>query len=529
MTLALVDRIRALPRERRLALYRALPPGTLASQRYSPALWARPEQMPPPPAELATIEVLRGGRGAGKTLAGVWLFNREILEGRARWPRVIAATQKDLVKVVIDGPSGIRTWLPPHQRPTWTGSRDGGTLTYPNGVNVVCCTAHEPGDAIGQGCDVTLADDPAKWVEKCGERRAREAFLQARISNREGRHPVLIVPTTMLGLNFLKRILERGGAGMNVRKLKSAHVNTSLSASYIRDTLGDLEDGGDWAAEELLDEDRDEAPGALWKREWINTTRCDVVVEEGRVVAVLFGGTRIELSRIAIAVDPADTGKLDSDETGIVVVGLGADGRLYVLADYTGHWEAEDWAAIAAWAFREYRADAVVAEMNRAESTVRQCLRIELPNAPVVGVDAKKGKELRAEPLTLLYRDGQVSHVRDGAQLSRAEPVHIIVPRFNPVTGRHEPHALVVRRDRRRAGTLEDELCGWVPREGRSPNGADALVMACTYLRPPDGSGPWAPTSLGPSRFGAADPRAPIAVAADPRRLTRIQERRLGR
>lgn len=528
MTLALVDRIRALPRERRRALYRALPPGTLASQRFSPAFWARPEQTLPPRGQLATIEVLRGGRGAGKTLAAVWAFNAAVEAGE-RWPRVVAATQKDLVKVVIDGPSGLRTWLPPHRKPEWTGSRDGGTLTYPNGRSVVCGTAHEPGDAIGQGCSLTLADDPAKWVEKCGERRARETFLQLRISNREGPRPVMLVPTTLLGLNFLKRILERGGAGMNVRKLKSAHANTSLSASYIRDTIGDLEDGGDWAAEELLDEDRDEAPGAMWKRGWINATRCDAIRDGTRVVAVIYRGMRVELTRIVVAVDPADSGKLHSDETGIVVVGMGEDGRLYVLADYTGHWEAEHWAAIAAWAFRTYGAGAVAAETNRARSTVRRCMAIELPNAPVIEVDAMQGKDARAEPLTLLYRDGQVSHVSDGAQLSRAEPVELLVPVWDPVTERRVDTPLTVRRDRRRWGTLEDEICGWVPGESRSPNGLDALVMACAHLRPPDGSGPWEPLTPGPSRFGAADPRAPIALAADPRRLTRIQERRLGR
>lgn len=514
MTLALVDRIRALPREQRLALYRSLEPGTLASQRYSPELWARPGQLPRPPEELATIEVYRGGRGAGKTLGGVWLFNREIESGRAVWPRIIAATRTDLVKVVIDGPSGIRTWLPPHRRPTWTGSRDGGTLTYPNGVNVVCCSAHEPGDAIGQGCDLTLADDPAKWVEKCGEARASAAFLQARVSNREGPRPCMIVPTTRRGVSFLRRLLTPGQiAGVHITPLGTARDNTALSAAYLRDTIADL-DGDDWAAEELNDLDRDDAPGALWKRAWIDAHRVD------RPPA---------MRRVCIAVDPADSGKHDADETGIVVVGLGEDGRLYVLADYTARWEAEHWAAIVAWAYRHHHADAVVAETNRARSMVRQCLRIELPNVAVIEVDAKKGKDTRAEPLTLLYRDGQVSHVRSGPQLSRPGPVRIEVLVYQPATSARLPVELVVQRARNRWGTLEDELCGWVPRGSRSPNGLDALVYACWHLRPPDGEGgAWEPAAGAlQGLYGEADPRR---GAVDPRsRLSAWKDRRAGR
>jgi len=40
--------------------------------------------------------------------------------------------------------------------------------------------------------------------------------------------------------------------------------------------------------------------------------------------------------RVVVAVDPAGSANAKSDETGIIVLGLGTDGLVYVLADLTG-------------------------------------------------------------------------------------------------------------------------------------------------------------------------------------------------
>lgn len=518
--LGFADRVRALPRVERLALYRALPPGLLASQRYRHAFWARGTQALPDLDDLATIEIVRGGRRAGKTWWAVQLFNACVLSGRARAGARLCAATNDALQIVINGPSGIRTWLPANQRPVYMGAakNKAGRLIYPDTsvgrFEVECLTAMEPEQARGQGAEITLADDPAKWVTQCGEMRAAETFRQLRISNSEGR-PCLIVPTTQQGTGFLRRALTRGQlAGARLRSIGPTSANTALSPSYIRDTIEGLRgEDGDYAAGEFDDEERNEEPGALWKREWIDHVHAAP-----------------ELVRVVVAVDPADDGKRDSDETGIVVVGLGEDGRLYVLADLTARWSAPHWAAVVAWAYRRYKADAIVSEGNRAWSAVQQCLAIEAPNVPVVRVDATRGKATRAEPLAIQYSAGQVSHVVDGPQLSRPGHMWIKVQIFDPATGRREEVELEVKRDARGWTTLEDELCGWVPRTRRSPNGLDALVWGAWYLKPPDGEG-WAQqehnAGVGgvPGRYHEADARIDPGVGiggiegrnADPR------------
>ena len=50
------------------------------------------------------------------------------------------------------------------------------------------------------------------------------------------------------------------------------------------------------------------------------------------------------LRRIVVSIDPAVTSGEDSDETGIIVCALGADGRGYVLEDRSGNYSPDGWA-----------------------------------------------------------------------------------------------------------------------------------------------------------------------------------------
>lgn len=513
-----IDYVRSLPRDARIAFYRDVGPAALAAALYDPLAHARQAQRELLTCfTLATIEIIQGGRRAGKTWLAVMLFLREVLSGRLRdlSPRIIAATDGDIRQTLLFGRSGIMRWCPPEHRPKWTKSLGhGGTLEFPTvGTEVAVLSAQKPSQAIGEGSGFTLADDPAKWVDSCGEERAKEMLTQARISNSEGPSPCLLIPTTPRGEGIVRRFLTPGEmADTRITFIGDTNDNTALSPRY-RASIKDLRDERPEEFDGIL---RHETPGALWRREWIRA---------GYVTAAP------ELRRVVVAVDPADDGKHDSDETGIVVVGLGEDGRLYVLADYTARWTADRWAAIAAWAFAYHRADAIAAECNRARSLVVRCLAVEAPNVRIVEVDATRGKATRAEPCALQTRDGLVCFVVDGPQLTRPGHVWIKVPIFDPATGRREIVDVEVKRDRRGWETLEDELCGWDPRKRRSPNGLDALVWGAWHLKPPEvGPQPWpeAPPAL-PGRYEHVDPRAP-SITTDPRASMRqrLAARRLG-
>ena len=178
-----------------------------------------------------------------------------------------------------------------------------------------------------------------------------------------------------------------------------------------------------------------QAIGAIWDRLTFHNGR----VEEPP-----------EMSRIVVSVDPAISSEEGSNEHGIVVAGIGSDGRGYVLDDVTCKGGPTQWAERAIAAYDRHDADAIVIEINQGGDMVRHTLKTVQPNLKIIEVRATRGKHVRAEPIAALYKLGKVSH-------AGAFP------------------------------ELEDQLClftaGGYEGDG-SPDRADALVWAFTELFP---------------------------------------------
>lgn len=179
---------------------------------------------------------------------------------------------------------------------------------------------------------------------------------------------------------------------------------------------------------------------ALWSLESL---------DRGRVL----DGKLPDMQRIVIGVDPSGcSGPEDerSDEVGIVVVGLGVDGRGYVLEDLSGRFAPPQWGNIVATAFDRHEADCVVAETNYGGAMVAEVMRAARPRTPFREVKASRGKAVRAEPIALLFDQNKVSMV-----------------------GYH--------------AKLEDQLCAFTTSGymgDRSPDRADALVWGLTEIFP---------------------------------------------
>jgi predicted phage terminase large subunit-like protein len=178
---------------------------------------------------------------------------------------------------------------------------------------------------------------------------------------------------------------------------------------------------------------QDTKEGALWKQKLIDNLRVYSVPEMAKVV---------------ISVDPAVTAKIDSDDTGIVVVGKGVDGRGYVLEDDSGKYTPAEWAKKVVDLYQKWNADCIVAEKNQGGDMVKHTIKTASEYAPVKLVHASKGKILRAEPISSLYEDGIFSHVGTFSK-------------------------------------LEYEMTTYTGEVGEvSPNSLDAMVHGATYLFP---------------------------------------------
>lgn len=144
------------------------------------------------------------------------------------------------------------------------------------------------------------------------------------------------------------------------------------------------------------------AIGAIWDRLMLHRNRRDAPPQLGRVV---------------VAVDPAVSSTPGADEHGIVVSGVGEDGRGYVLGDYTLRGGPRDWAERAIAAMDLHGADAIVIERNQGGDMCRHTLHSVRPYVRVIEVTATRGKHVRAEPIAALYALDRVSHCGTFPQL----------------------------------------------------------------------------------------------------------------
>jgi hypothetical protein len=204
----------------------------------------------------------------------------------------------------------------------------------------------------------------------------------------------------------------------------TSHDNPHLS----REALGDIT--ADMTAlayrMEILAEDVDEAPGALWKRENIEKSRAVKAPDFDRVV---------------IGVDP--TASSEGDEAGIITAGRAGD-EFYTIADDSTQGSPQKWATAAVTAYFRARADWIVAEKNNGGEMVEAVIKQVDPNVNVRLVWASRGKATRAEPVSAIGEQGRDHHLGSFP-------------------------------------ALEDELCLWIPGDP-SPNRMDAKVWAYTDL-----------------------------------------------
>lgn len=219
----------------------------------------------------------------------------------------------------------------------------------------------------------------------------------------------------------------------------TSHDNPHISHEALEDITQDMTDLA--YRQEILAEDIDEIPGALWNRKSIDDTRLSSLPDSTEK-------DKDFLTRIVVAIDPAASSGPNSDETGIIVAGRGKDGHAYVLEDATATSALpEIWANRALNAYDDWQANIIVAEANQGGDMIEHTLRVYNSGIPYTKIHAKRGKALRAEPVSALYEKGMVHHV--GVFLD-----------------------------------LEDQMCEWVPgMTSDSPDRLDALVYALTELK----------------------------------------------
>lgn len=384
---------------------------------------ARPNQLPPEGDW--RIWLLLAGRGFGKTrtICEFGIEQARTLPGSRG--ALVGATASDARDVLVLGESGILNISEPGFMPEYEPSKR--LVTWPNGSMALLFSADEPRRLRGPQQHWAIGDELAAW-------RRTEAWDMLLMGTRLGADPRIAVATTPRPIKIIKELLK--DPACHVVRGTTFDNAANLAKPFLDDILRRYQ-GTRLGRQELEAAILDDAPGALWSRDNL---------EQNRVTEFP------ELRRVVVAIDPAVTSGDESNETGIVVVGVGQNDHIYVLDDVTLKASPMGWAKEAIAAFNKNNADRVIAETNNGGDMIEHTIRTTEGgrNIPFKQVRASRGKHTRAEPIAALYEQGRAHHVGT-------------------------------------FGELEDQLCQWIPGDD-SPDRLDALVWAVTELMPVGGT-----------------------------------------
>jgi phage terminase large subunit-like protein len=379
---------------------------------------ARKDQRPPPWQDPWFVWLMSSGRGAGKTRTGSEVVNRAI----DMYPRIalVSPTGALLRQTLVEGVAGILACSPPGKMPKWEPSKK--QLTFPNGCIAQGFSGEEPERLRSYEHAMAWLDEPAHYDDPDA------LWANLLFGMRMGTNNKIICTTTPLPNKWMKEVMADPAT---VVTRVSTYANLHNLSPVFKAQVVDRYEGTRTGKQELHGEILLDVEGSLWKWEMLRW------IDEAP-----------ELDRIVVAVDPAGTANAKSDETGLVVIGISGK-ALYVLADHTGKYSPDGWTRRMFALYEEHKADAVVVEKTYGQDiTMKMIEQSNLEGVRVIGVDDRRGKQIRAEPIVALYEQKRVYHVGNRGDLL----------------------------------DLEEEITEWVPGHGPSPNRVDALVHGATEL-----------------------------------------------
>ena len=381
------------------------------------------------------IWLILSGRGWGKTRTGGEWLAQQILDqplagdGTPTQWAIIAPRFSDTKNVCVEGPSGFLKALQ-HKGLSpdldYVYNKSSYKVIFKDGQVVHMFGADSPDAGRGLNLSGAWLDELAMWPYPY-ETWTEGLAPALRIGNR----PRVVVTTTPKPIKLLRDWTTRTDGSVYVTRGSTFDNANNLSGTALAELRARYE-GTRVGRQELYGELLENAEGALWTRQWIEDTRISL-------------DKLPPMYRVVVAIDPAVTSGENSDETGIVTCGASTNGHFYVLSDDTVRATPNAWGKRAIEAYREWKADRIVAETNNGGDMVVMVLQQVDSSVPVTKVHATRGKRLRAEPISNLYEQQRVHHVGAFPQ-------------------------------------LEDQMVLWTPESNDSPDRLDALVWALSEL-----------------------------------------------
>lgn len=347
---------------------------------------ARPNQLPP--SGNWNVWLILAGRGFGKTRSASEAIRKWVMEGKYKRIALIANTIEEAKQVMVEGESGLLKISPRRDGLTYFPSRR--ILKWRNGAIATLYGAENYEQLRGPQFDAAWVDEFAKFAHP------RETFEQLSFALRLGKNPKTILTTTPRPIPFIKDLIKRPDV-VTVRG--SSWENRENLSPTFRNQLEFLK-GTRLEAQEIYAEIVEDSPNTLWS--WQDIEKC-------------YREAPHFLQNIVIGVDPALTS--NGDETGIIVAGMDASKKAYVLDDLSMSGTPEQWCQKVLDAYYRYHAKQIVIETNAGGDLLINLLKSHDNSVCIKKMYAQKSKTERAEPITLLYQKNMIFHTKQFPKL----------------------------------------------------------------------------------------------------------------
>ena len=373
---------------------------------------------------------IAGGRGSGKTRTGAEAAAQLAYEYPGVNGAIVAPTfQADALRKCIEGKSGILRAL---AGMVADYNRSEGVIYLTSGASIFATGADNGALRIqGENLGWAWCDEIGIW-RRTSWKLAWEESIQFAV--RESPSKIVCTGTPKAGHPLVKLLDD--DPDVPKRRLLTSDNVANLNPDWVKRIVAKYK-GTRLGAQELEGLVIPEVEGALWTWEWIDSHRRSEIPT---------------MLRVVVGVDPSG----GANEIGIVTAGkikspcpCGTEtvqgAHFAVLDDRSLIGSPERWGRAVVDVYHELGCDRVAAERNFGGDMVESTLRVADRTVPVKMVNASRGKQQRAEPVSAVYEQGRVHHIGG-------------------------------------FGELESELTSWVPGDSWSPNRLDALVWALTEL-----------------------------------------------
>lgn len=378
----------ALEAARNPSILEGLSDEELLKLEYDWAFWARENQLEPEEfvSGIYNIWLVLSGRGFGKTRIGAETTNKRVKAGSAKNIGLIAASAADARDTMVLGQSGLVEVSPPWFRPVYHPSKR--SVEWPNGAVAHLYSAEDPDQLRGPQHDWVWMDEIAAWARN----NIQETWDNAMFGLRQGLAQA-IVTSTPRPIEIIRDL--NGRPNVYVTR-GSTYENIMNLAPSFRDEVVRTYEGTRLGRQELYGEILTDNPDALWTSENLDLNR---ILREDMPV----------LKRKAVAVDPAGSRK--GHEVGIVAGGIAFDGQGYLTKDASMNGTPNQWGTRVLEVYDEEECDIIVIENNFGGEMVTNTIRNLRPEAPIIEVRASRGKQIRAQPVSLLNERNLIHHV----------------------------------------------------------------------------------------------------------------------